>query len=720
MRFIAGIAAVIIAGMSFAQQERMCGTDQILQQLKAQYPDFEQRMHHGLMNAANGDGELTKSTMYIPVVVHIIHDNGVGNISDQQVLDALAVLNTDYNRQNSDASATRNTPSAPFAAQAGMMDVKFRLAQIDPDGNCTNGILRVNAPGLTYNADDACKYAANGGSDQWPMDKYINIWVVNSIAGGGTGIILGYAYLPYFPNGENYGILIRHDSFGTIETASTADGRTLTHEMGHLLGLQHIFDAGWNGADGCHTDDCNQAGDYCCDTPPQQQSYWGCQTALNSCAEIPLNDSYGIDVVDQIENYMSYNACQNMFSIDQIGLMSQNFIDINFMAAMITPANIIATGINNPQILCKSDFDASRTSMCPGDSVIFNDRSFHNPSSWNWSVSPGIQGTDWDFCAGGTSTTQNPSIRFYTPGSYTIVLTVSDGTNTATEEKTSFITVLPSAQSLPFWEGFESITDLSNEPFWTINNPGGNNGFDIETGAAYTGNQSTHVYNFNQSGSNVDELISSSVDLSTIPTTGTVTLSFRYAYRKRNVSNDEWLKVYISKNCGDDWVQRRTIHGDNLSPFVATSQWSPSFPSDWVTVHMTNVTSDFFVENFRFKFRFEGNGGNNFFIDDINIYPGAPSDELVLGLTNELGLAELSVYPNPADNEANVRFTLPSVTRLSVDVCDLSGKVISHSMINGAEGINIVTIPLTNLASGMYQLRISDGVGGKVLPLVVR
>ena len=135
---------------------------------------------------------------------------------------------------------------------------------------------------------------------------------------------------------------------------------------------------------------------------------------------------------------------------------------------------------------------------------------------------------------------------------------------------------------------------------------------------------------------------------------------------------------------------------------------------------MTNITTDFFVENFRFKFRFEGNGGNNFFIDDINIYPGAPSDELVLGLANELGLAELSVYPNPAENEANVRFTLPLATPLSVDVCDLSGKVISHSTINGAEGINIVTIPLTNLASGTYQLRISDGVGGKVLPLVVR
>jgi hypothetical protein len=135
---------------------------------------------------------------------------------------------------------------------------------------------------------------------------------------------------------------------------------------------------------------------------------------------------------------------------------------------------------------------------------------------------------------------------------------------------------------------------------------------------------------------------------------------------------------------------------------------------------MTNVTSDFFVENFRFKFRFEGNNGNNFFIDDINIYPGAPSDELVLGLTNDVQLSELSLYPNPADQEVNLRFTLPNTRALSVDICDLSGKIISHSNINGASGMNIVTIPTSNLASGSYQVHVHDGISGKVLPLVVR
>jgi len=110
------------------------------------------------------------------------------------------------------------------------------LAKIDPNGNCTNGIVRVNAPNLTYNTDDACKYAANGGSDQWNSDQYLNIWIVNSInSSGSVGTILGYAYYPYGGAGSEYGILMRHDTFGTIETAINSDGRTLTHEMGHVF-----------------------------------------------------------------------------------------------------------------------------------------------------------------------------------------------------------------------------------------------------------------------------------------------------------------------------------------------------------------------------------------------------------------------------------------------------------------------------------------------------
>lgn len=718
MKTISTITLILLGLFSVKAQSNWCGTDRIQQELKAKNPNFAEHMHKSMKKAAAGSTYGQKATLYIPVVVHIIHDNGIGNISDEQVHDALRVLNMDYNRQNADAGMTRNTTDAPFVPIAGDMDVEFKLAKKDPQGNCTNGIVRVNAPELTYNANDDCKYSSNGGSDQWPMDRYLNIWVVNSIENDGPGMILGYAYLPYWPNGENYGILIRHDTFGTIGT-STSDGRTMTHEMGHLLGLQHIFDAGWNSDNGCHDSDCNGAGDYCCDTPPQTEANWSCSMIWNSCNLVPINDDFGFDAFDQIENYMSYNACQNMFSMDQVGIMQQNFVDIDFLANMVTPANIIATGINDPEVLCKSEFDALKKAVCVGESVQFLDYSFHGPTSWSWTITPGTLGSDWTFTGGTDATSPNPQIIFNTPGLYSISLYVSDGTDNDTETKNNFIAVLPSNQTLPYWEGFESYSTLASTQNWIVVNTAENAQFEITSSAAHSGNKSVKLNNYGQGGTNKDELISAPIDLSVVdPLTENVTLSFRYAYRKRNTSNDEWLKVFISSNCGDNWVQRKTLHGDQLSALVVGNSWTPQSQSDWTTVHMTNVTPNYFSENFRVKFRFEGENGNNFYLDDINLYKGSPSDVIILGLAQAGAIEELSLYPNPAEGLLNLRFTISGNESVKIEINDVFGKSIETNQILAHEGSNLVMMDIVDLETGLYFVQIEAGNVKKTLQFV--
>jgi hypothetical protein len=201
----------------------------------------------------------------------------------------------------------------------------------------------------------------------------------------------------------------------------------------------------------------------------------------------------------------------------------------------------------------------------------------------------------------------------------------------------------------------------------------------------------------------VDELISSPVDLSGVSAAEDVTLSFRYAYRKRNPSDLEYLKVFLSSNCGDVWVQRKTIFGDQLSSQTSGTSWTPAGPQDWVTVHMTNVTSSYFVKDFRFKFRFENDGGNNLFLDDINIYLGAPSDALV-GQNELAELIDWTVYPNPADKEVSIRFDAFLPGERVIELRDIQGRLIEEIGVQASEGTNLVLLSVDRFARGTYFL----------------
>jgi hypothetical protein len=134
---------------------------------------------------------------------------------------------------------------------------------------------------------------------------------------------------------------------------------------------------------------------------------------------------------------------------------------------------------------------------------------------------------------------------------------------------------------------------------------------------------------------------------------------------------------------------------------------------------MTNVTSAYWVDNFRFKFRFESDGGNNIYIDDINLYSGGPSDNLVVGL-NETELANTQVFPNPADDELNVRFTALTGQTVTVSVVDLLGNVLSTYTIQANEGENLVMLSTESLASGMYLVRLSQGTSGQTMQFTVK
>jgi hypothetical protein len=224
--------------------------------------------------------------------------------------------------------------------------------------------------------------------------------------------------------------------------------------------------------------------------------------------------------------------------------------------------------------------------------------------------------------------------------------------------------------------------------------------------------------NYNQTELSTDELSSSAINLSNLDPSEDITLSFRYAYRKKNAANEEWLRVFVSDNCGDSWNQRKSIHGNNLSDLVSTNSWTPT-SADWTTVHVINITSSYYVENFRFKFEFKSDFGNNFYLDDINLYAGQPSEEIVLGLPENEEISNLQLYPNPSNGEATLLFELNAATISNIEIQAVDGTIVQQHTIASTLGKNMVILNAENLSQGMYFLRITNGKTQLVLPWII-
>jgi PKD repeat protein len=696
------LGALLFVPQFVNAQGSWCATHTKMEEAFAQDPSLRQHMHENASQMSQTAG-ISKTQYTIPVVFHIIHDNGIGNISDAQIANAIAILNRDYNRLNPDTTNTRNTSAAPFKPIAANVGITFKLAKLDPQGNCTNGIERKSASGLTYNATDDAKNASLGGLAAWNVNKYINIWVVNSIDNGGstTGVTLGYAYLPYFGSGNNYGVLIRADACG----APTYQ-RTLTHEMGHTLGLSHTFDPGFgNGSTtGCHATDCSNNGDYVCDTPPTNVATFGCNAAQNSCTQVPVGDYFGSNVLDQIENYMSYdNGCQNMFSLGQKAIILNNMGNQAPLPAIVSATNLVLTGVNNPDVYCKANFSSDKNVLCVGDSVKFTDESFSNPTTWSWSFPGAVTPT---------SNIRNPTIFYTTPGVYQVSLTSGDGIGSDSEVKTSWIRVLASnASPLPYVEGFENYTTFPDNNNWLVDNLSGTSTWALTSSAANSGTKSLKLGNFGQNGNFKDELLSGPIDLSGL-TTETITLSYRYAYKKKTTADNEKLRVLINTACGaGTWSVRSTLQGNSLNSLTSTSAFTP-VASDWKTVHITNIISVFYRQHFRMKFSFDSNNGNNIYLDDINIYVGNPSATVVVGLENQTTLASsLSLFPNPVTTELNCDFALTQNEKVEVYITDMNGKIVQAHTLNGVVGENMVVLETGGLSNGSYTLTLSSASG---------
>jgi hypothetical protein len=651
---------------------------------------------------------IPKGVIYkIPIVFHVLHNNGVENISDEQIYDALAILNRDFRKLNADTA----TVQSDFVGMPSDVEVEFVLATKAPNGTCFKGITRTSSP-LSYQGDDgnAQVTAIRNGNDvyqqSWPGNKYLNVFICGEIGGAA-----GYTTNPstWSATSMTNGIWILHDYVGAIGTGSTGASRALTHEVGHWLNLDHTWGPNNNpgNASSCSSDDDVE------DTP-NCIGVTACLLNANTCNSV--NAYWNYDVRDNVENYMDYSYCSKMYTPGQTARMRAALqVTTTGRFNLWQTANLTATGATNDFYLCKAQFTTDRTTICAGDSIQLIDDTYNAVTGWNWEITPA---SGWSFASGSSATSQNPTINFSQTGLYTVKLTATDGSTTDDEIKSNYVRVLPESAVLPYWEGFESYSTLANLTNWEVENPSNNNAWTIENTTGHSGAQCAKLVNFGQAVGNVDELISAPIDLSVIPSTGTVTLSFRYAYRKRATANYEYLKVFVSSDCGENWAQRKTLGGNQLSSLTSTTTWKPTQQADWVTVHMINVTNLYFTPNFKMKFRFEADGGNNIYLDDINLYAGSPSDNLVLGINDLNDVNNVELYPNPTEGDVHIKYTALQNDKMNVVITDITGKVVTTSVVSSKEGSNLIILPTDGMSSGTYFVKL--GNNSKSLKFVIK
>ncbi|MDB4493891.1 zinc-dependent metalloprotease [Flavobacteriales bacterium] len=604
----------------------------------------------------------------IPVVFHVIHYNGPENVSDEQLFSGIEVMNRDYRLLNDDSDDIIEE----FEDIAADTEIEFRLAQIDPQGNCHTGINRLVSP-LTYDGGGEIKDLI-----QWPRNSYLNIWVVENASGAA-----GYSLYPGSVNGAqgagSDGIVVAHDYTGNIGTSNNYRSRTLTHEAGHWMNLRHL----WGNSnspgdpDNCDTDD--QVAD-----TPTTSGWTSCNVNGSTCGSL-----------DNVQNYMEYSYCGRMFSDGQRTRMRAAMNSGTAQRNQLwTPQNLEDTGVNLEPILCEARFGSTRQTICVGDTIQFFDNSYHGGTNWEWSFGDGNAASD-----------ENPVHAFDLPGLYDVTLTVSNGTNEVTTTEISYIQVLNSnGMTLPFTENFEAEELDENWFMVDVSNDG--DGWEISSAAGYTGDQSLRILNWsNDSEFNRDQLVSKSIDMSEAELIQ-VTYKWAYSYKGNDEdedATDDRLKVYASPDCGTTWSLRRMHRGLTDLPSAPPHPFlfTPNGQDEWNSYVLNIPYAQFYTENFRLMFEFESRLGNNIFLDDINITAYTTSDLLDMELGEGV---EFEVYPNPARNQATVSFsTRLQYSEMNVELRDLTGrKLWSDLQLAVSPGRHQIDLPTAQWSAGTY------------------
>ncbi len=293
------LSCIICLSVSAQQTERSCGTRHI--------PVNAEPIHETFSS-------LNRDNIEIPVVFHILYSNEDQDLSEELILSQIEVINRDYNQKD---PLVKRLPGK-FDKKVSTPGISFCLASVDPFGNSTDGIIRVNTSmnnianaDQQVNGERVIKSSELGGSSAWDHELYLNIWI-----GARNDDITGDATFPDDPEEtETDGIVLDYNVVGfrpEVEGRFNL-GRTLTHEIAHYLNVYHPYGA----ETGCFNDD-----DLVEDTPNQFGPYYGkCDEEVSSCGS-----------QDMDTNFMNFrdDDCLFYFTEGQVDRMMQTLFSTRY------------------------------------------------------------------------------------------------------------------------------------------------------------------------------------------------------------------------------------------------------------------------------------------------------------------------------------------------------------------------------------------------------
>ena len=734
------LAASIALSTNTNAQMNACATDDVFNKLRQTNPeinDWEIKLGAAIKEAiekekmaASLPGAKTTATVYdLPVVIHIVHDYGAEYISDDEIFEAVKYWDIVFNKQNADTVDV--LPN--FKKYIGNAEIRIRLANIDPNGNPTKGITRRQSYMTSRGADEA-------KIDDWPNNKYLNIWFVNKFDADHSGAA-AYAYYP-----SSAASMPHFDGVIGVYTYINYD-KAIPHEIGHTLSLQHTWGNTNNPGVAC--------GDDAVDDTPPTYGHTSCLAAdlYDTRCATGYTDFFGVyhpnstlaADTSNTQNIMDYSYCSKMFTPGQATRMRASLTStIAGRSNLYSPGNLVATGVLQPRadLLPIADFSvekgiyswggitAERTVfLCQNSTTKFQ---FRN-RSWNDTITA----VNWSFSnspstASSTAMTGAVTSSFGTPGWATVTLEAT-GNNSGnhTVARQAVYVASNTAYKAGYANYFTAPADFADWPMFNYYNNnfkweylptnGHPNAYGCIRYRSYDDRSYPEKYT-NPPEGDFDDIFTPAFDLNSVAaTTGgasKVNLNFFSAGSLQSNSNyNDSMTIYASNTCGETWTRLTVLNFSQLiNNSVQAAEFAPTNASQW-KAQTINVPASFQTDKTFFRFRYwPARGGNNFYMDNFSVSPWTTEIKDVATNSNAVKL-----FPNPSNGDTKLCYTTSTNGEATITIRDLTGKTIAQ-LSNTAAANTFVQQNLERSlfpSTGVYLVTLTNSQQSTTLKLMI-